>query len=190
MVRFTHPLILATTAATITSISATPTRGLIATRNSLATDPNVVFNNILASHGAIDLITTRLMSSTDDQDDFFRSSNALVGLDNTQLELAALSEIDDALAVTQPLGDKDIDASLSADKKIAQFFQTVNSTPSVDVARDCGVAIACQRNDIVSALNNGVDLFNQVIINNINGPAALLPIQGQFSCSGSFKYCY
>ncbi|KAI1206444.1 uncharacterized protein F4807DRAFT_463654 [Annulohypoxylon truncatum] len=186
MVKFSHRLIIAAVAALITSVCATPAPSY--SRSSV--NPIEVFSNFTEEQGAFDLTAQQLMMMNRTINDDMQSAG--VGVLFIGQEECSLAEMAVAL---NGLGLESENATFSdihrAKDKMFDFYWTVSSTPSLAVAKECGKAIACQRNSVIDQLNKIANDYDQFICAGSCGTAGFVPTPITISgtCEDPLLFC-
>ncbi|KAI1375559.1 hypothetical protein F4677DRAFT_110382 [Hypoxylon crocopeplum] len=139
----------------------------------------------------INQTATFLMVSRANQDDATRADTARAGIVDVQSEQAMLGLILNQLAGRGKL-DRSFKIITAADRKIVEFFKTVQNCPSLGAARDCGLAIACLRNTMVNELSLVLNTFN-TLVNHAADTRIRLPhtdIQSDKTCGSKLNFCF
>ncbi|KAI1456901.1 hypothetical protein F4805DRAFT_208209 [Annulohypoxylon moriforme] len=191
MVRLTQPQILAATAAIFTSVSAVSIPELIAPR---APYPNILLEKLITADSNITAMAQKFMLSTvggDDNSDSARVSNAKVGYGGGLEQMLALGLIGFSFDYSQTQLKQDINATMEATRNIVHYFSNVNITPTANFAQECGVAIACQRNNVVNQLTEIANTYSQENPNKANPSASFsaINIPVQLPCSDASNLC-
>ncbi|KAI1107677.1 hypothetical protein F4804DRAFT_349929 [Jackrogersella minutella] len=185
-----YPFILAALAATI--VSAAPASGFVPVNDPDITNPAVIFSNVQQDDSTVSQTATALMNSNSDMDNADIASDADSGLSSLQDEQAMISLIFNNLDDAGERGeDQAITNILAANKKALGFYRTVVNNPNLEVATDCGLAIACARNTIVDELTEVVNKFNEV--NNGDAGSAdfqQTDISSDLSCDTQLEFCF
>lgn len=161
MVEFAYSLIIAAAVAGIAYESPTPAPRYTVARNGSMDAPNTVLNNFIDGYDALSDLATQLMNVTDTQDipdlvssgesflvkevrnlqsmvsDFVRTGQELQGV---SAWLGNGTELDGTTNVTLI-----IDSVMRSDLDIQDYLNLIASNATLEVAQDCGAAIACFR---------------------------------------------
>ncbi|KAI0899375.1 hypothetical protein F4806DRAFT_492369 [Annulohypoxylon nitens] len=181
MIQFAYSLIIAAAAAGIASGSPTPAPRYIVARNGSTEAPNTVLNNFIDGYDALSDLATQLMNVTDTQDipdlvssgesflvkevrnlqsmvsDFVRTGQELQGV---SVWLGNGTELDGTTNVTLI-----IDSVMRSDLDIQDYLNLIASNATLEVAQDCGAAIACFRNNRLDQLSYIGEVYDSSICN-------------------------
>ncbi|KAI1386947.1 uncharacterized protein F4822DRAFT_431813 [Hypoxylon trugodes] len=156
-------------------------------------EPTVIFNKLIDASASINVTVIGLMNSRADQDDSQRLANAASGLNDLQDEQALVSQMLNGLVFA---GDHSQDGNFQtiseADKKVVGFFHTAMRAPQLQVAQDCGVAIACERNTILNILTIYANKYNKVVNCNNDNATSFFPTgitAPGLNCGSMLQFC-